>query len=97
MTISTESRVRLAKTQISLSIRPVWSESSLCALRAAKDPVLLHADNEDSDQTGQVSSLDAYVNLFVLSCAGSSHFLQKPDDTDIDNRGDLYAEKETSW
>ena len=59
--------------------------------------MLLHADNEDSDQTGRVSSLDAYVILFVLSCAGSSHFLQKPDDTDIDNRGDLYAEKETSW
>ena len=52
--------VRPAKTQISLGIRPVWSESSrcpvwsessLCAQWVAKDPMLLHADSEDSDQT----------------------------------------------
>ena len=39
--------VRPAKTQISLGIRPVWSESSLCAHWVAKDPSLLHADRED--------------------------------------------------
>ena len=38
-----------AKSQISLGIRPVWSESSLCAIWVAKDPSFLHADNEDSD------------------------------------------------
>ena len=38
-----------AKTQISLGIRPVWSESSLCAQWVAKDPRFLHADSEDSD------------------------------------------------
>ena len=38
----------LAKTQISLSIRPVWSQSSLCAQCVAKDPSCLHADSEDS-------------------------------------------------
>ena len=31
---------------------PVWSESSLCAQWVAKDPSFLHADSEDSDQTG---------------------------------------------
>ena len=36
-----------AKTPISLGIRPVWSESSLCTLWVAKDPVLLQADSED--------------------------------------------------
>ena len=36
-----------AKTRISLGIRPVWSESLLCALRVAKDPSFLHADSED--------------------------------------------------
>ena len=41
--------VRPAKTQISLGIRPVWSESSLCAQCVAKDPNSLHADSEDSD------------------------------------------------
>ena len=41
-----------AKTQISLGIRPVRSESSLCAQWVAKDPSFLHADSEDSDPTG---------------------------------------------
>ena len=39
--------VRPAKTEISLGIRPVWSESLLCAQWVAKDPKFLHADNED--------------------------------------------------
>ena len=42
--------VRQAKTQISLGIRPVWSESSLCAQWVDKEPSFLHADSEDSDQ-----------------------------------------------
>ena len=39
--------VHQAKTQISLGIRPVWSESSMCAQWVAKDPSFLHADRED--------------------------------------------------
>ena len=35
------------------SIRPVWSDSLLCAQWVAKDPNFLHADSEDSDQTGR--------------------------------------------
>ena len=46
-----------AKTQISLGIQPVWSESSLCAQWVAKDPTFLHADSEDSDQTGRMPRL----------------------------------------
>ena len=46
-----------AKTQISLGIRPVWSESSLCAQWAAKDPSFLRADSEDSDQPGRMPRL----------------------------------------
>ena len=49
--------VRPEKTQISLGIRPVWSESSLCAKWVAKDPSFFHADSEDSDQTGQMPRL----------------------------------------
>ena len=49
--------VRPAKTQISLGIRPVWSETSLCAQWVAKDPRFLHADSEDSDQTGRMPRL----------------------------------------
>ena len=41
--------VHPAKSQISLGIRPVWSESSLCTQWVAKDPSFLHADSEDSD------------------------------------------------
>ena len=46
-----------AKTQISLGIRPVWSEPSLCAQWVAKDPSFLYADSEDTDQTGQMPRL----------------------------------------
>ena len=49
--------VRPAKTQISLGIRPVWSESSLCAQWIGKDPSFLHADSENSDQTGGMPRL----------------------------------------
>ena len=49
---STQSDQSPAKTLISLGIRPVCSESSLCAQWVAKDPRFLHADSEVSDQTG---------------------------------------------
>ena len=72
--------VRPAKTQISLGICPVWSESSLCAQRVAKDPRFLHADSEDSDRTGRMPRLiwvfaGHTLILLVLSCHGS-YFLQ---------------------
>ena len=35
-------------------IHPVWSESSLCTQLVAEDPSFLHADSEDSDQTGRM-------------------------------------------
>ena len=68
---------RPAKTQISLDIRPVWSESSLCAQWVAKDPGFLHADREDSDQTGRMPRLiwvfaGRTVILLVLSWGGSN-------------------------
>ena len=56
MTKPTKS-LRPAKTQISLGICPVWSESSLCAQWVAKDPSFLHTDSEDSDQTGRMPRL----------------------------------------
>ena len=72
--------VRPVKTQISLGIRPVWSESSLCAQWEAKDLSFLHADSEDSDQTGWMPRLiwvfaGRTVSLLVLSCRGSCLFL----------------------
>ena len=68
--------VRPAKTQISLGIRPVWQESSMCAQWVAKNTSFLHADSEDSGQTGRMSRLSwvfagRTLILLVLSCHGS--------------------------
>ena len=68
--------VRPAKTQISLGIRPVWLESSLCTHWVAKDLWFLHAVSEDSDQTGRMPRLiwvlaGRTATLLVLSCRGS--------------------------
>ena len=50
--------VHPAKTQFSLGIRQVWSESSLCAQWVAKDASFPHADSEDADQTGRMPRLN---------------------------------------
>ena len=76
VTKPTKLHVRPAKTQISLGIRPVLSESSLCAQWVAKDPWFLHADGEDSDLTGRMPRLiwvfaGHTVILLVLSRGGS--------------------------
>ena len=49
--------VRPAKTKISLDIRPVWAEYSLCAQWVANDSRFLQADSEDSDQSGRTPRL----------------------------------------
>ena len=77
MSKPTKWHVRPAKTHISLGIRPVWSESSLCAQRVAKEPSFLHVDSKDSDQTGRMPKLiwvfaGRAVILLVLSWGGSN-------------------------
>ena len=57
MSKPTKWHVLLAKTQISLGIRPVWSESSRCAQWVVKDPTFFHVDSKDSDQTGRMPRL----------------------------------------
>ena len=64
------------ETQISLGVCPVWSESSLCTQWVAKNPRFLHADSEDSDQTGRMPRLiwvfaGRTIILLVLSWGGS--------------------------
>ena len=73
----TKWHVHPATTQVSLSIRPVWTESSLCAQWIAKDPRFLHADSEDSNQTGWMASLiwvfaGCTCHFVGLSCGGSN-------------------------
>ena len=69
-----------AKTQISLGIRRVLSESSLCAQWVAKGPNFLHEDSEDSDQAGRMPRLiwvfaGRTVTLLVLSWGDSYFFI----------------------
>ena len=61
--------MRPAKTQLSLGIRPVWSEAFLCAQWIAKDPVFLHADREDFDQIGRMP------RLFWVFAGRTCHFV----------------------
>ena len=49
--------MRTVKTLIRLRGCPGWSESSLDAQCLAKDPRLLHADSEDSDQIARMPRL----------------------------------------
>ena len=69
--------VRPAKTQISLGIRSVWSESSLSAWRYPGSLATHWAHSEDSDQTGRMPRLIWVFTgrtpiLLVLSCRGSN-------------------------
>ena len=62
-------------------LRSAWAsaqsdQSSLCTQWVAKDPSFLHADSEDSDQTGWMPRLiwvcaGRTLILLVLSCCGS--------------------------
>ena len=68
--------VRPAKTQISLGIRPVWSESSPSAWRSIGSLATHWAHSEDSDQSGHPPRLiwifaGRTVNLLVFSWGGS--------------------------
>ena len=64
-----------ATTQISLGIRPVWSESSLSAWRNLGSLATHWAHGKDSDQTGRMPRLiwvfaGRTAILLVLSCRG---------------------------
>ena len=68
--------VRPVKTQISLGIHPVWSESSLSAWRNLGSLATHWGHSEDSDQTGRMPRLiwvfaGRTVILLVLSWDGS--------------------------
>ena len=57
MTKPTKWHMRPAKTQLSLGIRPVWSESSLFAWRKFGSLATHWVHSEDSDQTGRMPRL----------------------------------------
>ena len=72
--------MRPAKTQISLGIRPVWSESTLSTWRKLGSLATHWVHSEDSDQTGWMPRLTwvfagRTAILLVLSWGGSFRFL----------------------
>ena len=101
MTKPTKWHVRPAKTQISLGIRPVWSESLLRAQGVAKDPSFLHADSEDSDRTGRKPKLirvfaGRTYHFLVLSWGGS-YFLWFRLQVELHRLQNKYKDSEEVW
>ena len=79
MTKPTKWHVCPVKTQISLGIRPIWSESSLSAWRKLGSLATHWVHSKDSDQTGQMPRLiwvctGRHPILLVLSW-GAQNFL----------------------
>ena len=79
MTKPTKWFVRPAKTQISLGIRPVWSESSQSTRRKLGYLATHWVHSEDSNQTGRMPRLirvfaGSTVIFLVLSWGGSIFF-----------------------
>ena len=79
MTKPTKWHVRPSKTQISLGIRPVWSESSLSAWRKLGSLATHWVHSEGSAQTGWMPWLiwvfaGHAATLLVLSCCGSYNY-----------------------
>ena len=68
MTKPTKWHVRPAKTQISLSIRPVWSESSLSPWIKLGSLATHWACIEDSDQTWRMPRLIWVFAGFIVIC-----------------------------
>ena len=65
MTKPTKWPVRQAKTQISLSIRPIY-KSELCTPWVAKYPSFLHVDSEDSDQPRCTGHFIGIVMMWLI-------------------------------
>ena len=66
-----------AKTQISLSTHPVWSEPLLCIQWVAMDPMLLHVNNKDwSYQADAQADLNLYWahKSFCWFCHAQAQF-----------------------
>ena len=66
--------VRPAKTQISLGIRPVWSESSLCAQWVAEDPCFIMRTAQALIRLGGLGHFlvwNNYLFELFLKCRGT--------------------------
>ena len=89
MTKPTKWQVHPAKTQISLGIRPVWSESSLSAWRKLRSLATHWVHSKDSDQTGRMPRLvwgfaGRTVIVLVLSWGSSFYLCSTPEILKLD-------------
>ena len=66
--------MRTAKIQISLGIRAVWSESSLCGFKIATGAKIHHADDEDTNQPARPRRL---FSVFIGRTRDNVRFLTK--------------------
>ena len=76
----TKWHVRPANTQISPGIRPVWSESSLCAEWVDKDPRFLPVDSRRlwsdwADAQADLSLRWTHKFIFCWFCRAAAHFI----------------------
>ena len=85
MTKPTKWLVRSAKTQISLNINPVWSETSLSAWRKLWSLATHWAQSKDwsdwADAQVNLSSLGVHAILSILSWGGSNEMRYEPGPT----------------
>ena len=93
--------VQPAKTQISLGIRPVWSESSMSAWRKLGSLATHLAQIEYSDQTGRMPRLiwvfaGRTATLLGLSYRGS-HQDYKTWQRSTENKGGAWESYKTIW
>ena len=63
------------RNKISMRIRPLWSEYSLCAIWVAKDPTCLLLDGEVFSKIAGALTLGAHAIVLVLSCSDSTVLL----------------------
>ena len=105
MTKSTKWYVRPAKTQISLGIRPVGSESSLSAWRKLGSWATHWAHSEDSGQTGRMPRLiwvfagrtDHIVGFVMRWIKCDSYFSDRNDNNLHDNNHWSYHYHHSQW
>ena len=89
--------MRPAKFQISLGIRRVWSESSLCAQCVAKDLSFLHADSEDSDRWAHSYFVGLVMSRLKCYCRRKSMQEKKKICNGCSVRIDNSVTRQGSW
>ena len=76
-----------------MCVCPVWSESSLCSQWVATDPMFLHANSADSDQTGRIWVFAQGAHSFCWFCHVTAHVMLRicwQQQTDLVCKTDIF-------